>query len=292
VEPDPQLLYTWRQKRTTRKEKSEFYAKYLKDKKFEWVKVEEEMKMQKSSDNQGFNGWMTRFQIAHHERLPVDSPLMVSKLASLPSRAHSIQEWQDQGEMEYFYTSGQIQNTSAKLEHTLRVHASGTANQKQVENLMQGLPSSSSGPPKSIEDGPTDEKDAGEEVKGEEGEEDDDEKNQELLEAWSELKGKLQKTTKTMGDLCMEAQTIQGALRHRPHLEGLVNEVKKNLSILEPQKTLALEALGQMNTLFTKTDLNQEKFQEFEKMHEECLAHIEGFKKGAFKEARSLLKSM
>lgn len=282
------------QKLTTRKEKTEFYAKYLKDKKFDWVKVDEEMEMSKSSDNKGFNGWMTRFQIAHHEKLPVDSPLLVSKLASLPSRAHPLQEWQDQGEMEYFYTSGQIQNTSEKMMHSLKVHASGTANQKQVDQLMQALPSSSSGPPKAIEDGPTGEQEAGSEVKGEGAEEEDeDEKTKELQEAWTELKGKLQKTTKAMGDLCMEAQTIQGALRHRPHLEGLVNEVKKNLLTLEPQKVLALEALGQMNTVSSNDNKEvADKIQDFEKLHEECLAHIEGFKKGAFKEARSLLKSI
>ena len=36
---------------------------------------------------------MTRFQVAHHEKLPVDHPLMVSKLASLPSHAHPQQDW-------------------------------------------------------------------------------------------------------------------------------------------------------------------------------------------------------
>ena len=282
------------QKLTSRKEKTEFYAKYFKDKKFDFAKVEEDMELSKSADNKGFNGWMTRFQIAHHEKLPVDSPLLVSKLASLPSRAHPLQEWQDQGEMEYFYTSGQIQNTSEMMRHSLKVHASGTASQKQVDQLMQGFPPSSSGPPKAIEDGPAGEQEAGSEVKGEEAEEEDeDEKTKALQETWTELKGKLQKTTKAMGDLCMEAQTIQGALRHRPHLEGLVNEVKKNLHTLEPQKVLALEALGQMNTVsLDDNKVVAEKIQDFEKLHEDCLVHIEGFKKGAFKEARSLLKSM
>ena len=38
---------------------------------------------------------MTSFQVAHHEKLPVGHPLMVSKLASLPSHAHPQQERRD-----------------------------------------------------------------------------------------------------------------------------------------------------------------------------------------------------
>ena len=43
-------------------------------------------------------GWMTRFQIAHHDMMPVGHPLMVSKLPSLPSHAHPQQQWRDAGD--------------------------------------------------------------------------------------------------------------------------------------------------------------------------------------------------
>ena len=45
---------------------------------------------------------MTRSQIADHEKMPLDHPLMVSKLGSLRSHAHLELEWKDAGEMEYY----------------------------------------------------------------------------------------------------------------------------------------------------------------------------------------------
>ena len=44
---------------------------------------------------------MTRSQSADHEKMPLDHPLMVSKLGSLRSHAHSQLEWRDAREMEY-----------------------------------------------------------------------------------------------------------------------------------------------------------------------------------------------
>ena len=41
---------------TTRKEKTDFYAKYLKDKKFEFVVVDEETEVKTSSSHESFKG--------------------------------------------------------------------------------------------------------------------------------------------------------------------------------------------------------------------------------------------
>ena len=87
----------------SRKDKQGFYNKCLKDKKLDWVRVEERHEASSSTDNTAVEGWMTRFQVARREKLPVDHPLLVSKLASLPSHAHPRQEWRDAGEMEYYY---------------------------------------------------------------------------------------------------------------------------------------------------------------------------------------------
>ena len=128
-----------------------------------------------------------------------------------------------------------------------------------------------------------------------EAEGDEEEKKNEILEEWNELKGKLQKSTRSMGDLCMEAQTIQGALGHKPHLEGLVKKVRENLAVLEPAKQKALEALGLINTFSlkdTKMQDMQNKVKELGQLQEECQDHIEAFKQGAFREAKILLKSM
>ena len=93
----------------------------------------------------------------------------------------------------------------------------------------------------------------------------------------------------------MEAQTTQGALGHKTHLEGLVKKVRENLAVLEPAKQKALEALGLMNTITVKDNKLEEvktKMTELGQLHEECMAHIEAFKLGAFKEAKILLTSM
>ena len=87
----------------SRTDKENFYNKCLKDTKFEWVNMEETREASNSTENTAAEGWVTRFQVAHHEKLPVDHPLMVSKLASLPSHAHPQEEWRDAREMEYYY---------------------------------------------------------------------------------------------------------------------------------------------------------------------------------------------
>ena len=280
---------------TTRKEKTDFYAKYLKDKKFEFVSVDEETEVKTSNSHGSFKGWCTKWQIADYEKMPVGHALLEAKLASLPSRAHPIQQWRDAGEMEYYYESNQVEKNDETLSHGLRVQGHGTAQPKAVESLLQGLAASSShGPHKAIEDGNAPEKDAEDEVK-DEAEGDEEEKKNEILEEWNELKGKLQKSTRSMGDLCMEAQTIQGALGHKLHLEGLVKKVRENLAVLEPAKQKALEALGLINTFTikdTKVQEMQNKVKELGQLQEECQAHIEAFKQGAFREAKILLKSM
>jgi hypothetical protein len=96
-------------KLTSKKEKAEFYAKYLKDKKFEWVAIEEETELKTLSTTGSFQGWVNKWQVADHLKMPLDHPLLQAKLASLPSRAHALQEWRDAGEMEYYYTSNQVQ---------------------------------------------------------------------------------------------------------------------------------------------------------------------------------------
>ena len=85
----------------TKKDTHDFYTKYLKDKKFDWVQMEERHDASSNTDRRAVEGWMTRFQIADHEKMPVDHPLMVSKLASLPSHAHLQLEWRHAREIEY-----------------------------------------------------------------------------------------------------------------------------------------------------------------------------------------------
>ena len=74
----------------------------MKDKKFDWVQMEERYEASNSTDKSAVEGWTTRSQIADHEKMPLDHPLMVSKLARLPSHAHPQLEWRDAGGMECY----------------------------------------------------------------------------------------------------------------------------------------------------------------------------------------------
>ena len=100
----------------------------------------------------------------------------------------------------------------------------------------------------------------------------------------------MQKITKAMSDLSNESQTILGALATKPHLACLSEAVRKQLGLFEPKKMEALIALGFVNSLTRLQEANQ-NMGALQALCEDCTIHIEEFKKGAFKDARLLLKS-
>ena len=155
--------------------------------------------------------------------------------------------------------------------------------------------SSSSAPPKAIEDGTPSEGDAkgSEGDKNEEEEEDDkeEEEHKKILEDWTDKKLALTKICKTMVDLSNEALTVQGALSHKPHLSSLMTEVAKQQQHFDPARIEALGLLGTMSQEQSHERM-KEKLQNIQDIIDQCSAHISGFKLGAFKEARALLKSI
>ncbi len=80
-----------------------FWKKFKTDKAFTFLKVQDENSVIRCSEVAQLEGWMTRFQIGVHEKLPVDYPLMVSLIADLPSRQCNSTSWREVGEMEYDY---------------------------------------------------------------------------------------------------------------------------------------------------------------------------------------------
>jgi hypothetical protein len=112
-----------------------------------------------------------------------------------------------------------------------------------------------------------------------------------MKETWVECKQKLHKVSKAMADLSNEAHAILGALAAKPHLAGLVEAVKKQMGLFEPKKMEALTALGFENSLTRLQEVNQ-NMGAIQALREDCTIHIEGFKKGAFKDARLRLKSI
>ena len=284
--PHPLEKYS---KMTTRAEKQDFYNKYLANKKFDWVGLEHSQEANTTLKTKENEGWLTQYQIADLEKLPIDHPLMKVKLATLPSRAHSLKEWADQDEKEYFYTSAKLTEKGEEQITGVKVKAKGGAKKDHQEALLQGM-SSSSAPPKAIEDGPKPEGQEDAEQGHKEDEEGETDESQ-TLEEWNTVRNALSKVTKTMGDLTNEALTVQGALAHKPHLAGLCQEVAQQLKVFEPKKVEALGELGGMKVEDMKTEDMKTKLVALKQLVEECTTHCQGFRMGAFKEARMLLKS-
>ena len=63
------------------------------------------------------------------------------------------------------------------------------------------------------------------------------------------------------------------------------------MGLFEPKKMEALSALGLVNSLTVQQEMKKH-LGTHQTFCEECTIHIEGFKKGAFKDARLLLKSI
>ena len=282
-------------KLTFRQENQEFLQKYLTNKKFDYVGLEQTSEANTSSTSKETEGWLSKNQIADFEKLPVDHPRLNDKLAGLAARAHSCKAWADKGEMEYFYTGAKMTEKGEQYVQSSKVKAKGAINKFLQESMIQGLSSSSSVPAQAIEDGPKPDGDeAAKQRKAGDDDDDDDDDDQEeataLQEAWALQKVALTKVTKQMGELANEALTVQGALTHKTHLAGLIEEVQKQMLIFEPQKNEALGMLGGMAMKSTDSQ-KKDKIKEAKTMVEKCKAHIQGFRMGAFKDARMLLTS-
>ena len=191
--------------------------------------------------------------------------------------------------MEYFYTGAKLTEKGEQYVQSSKVKAKGAIKKDHTEAMIQGLSSSSSAPPKAIEDGPAPDGDKAA-TQDKAGDDDDEEDATALQEEWVLQKVALTKVTKQMGELANEALTVQGALTHKTHLAGLIEEVQKQMLIFESQKNEALGMLGGM-AMESKDSQKKDKIEEAKTMVEKCKAHIQGFRMGAFKEARMLLKS-
>ena len=66
------------------------------------------------------------------------TPLMVSKLANLPSHAHPQQEWRAAGEMEYYYKGNAKTVTSDKQSMALAVTGQGQVTRQYADSVLHG----------------------------------------------------------------------------------------------------------------------------------------------------------
>ena len=180
--------------------------------------------------------------------------------------------------MEYYYKGNTKTVTSDKQSMALRVTGMCQVTKLHADSVLHASLQVQT-PPRAIDDGEPHEEDTTSLL------------TDDMKETWFGCKQKLQKVAKAMADFSNEAQTILGALAAKPHLAGLVEAVKALMGLFEPKKMEALSALGLMNSL-TDQEEPKKHLGQFQTLCEECTLHTEGFKKGAFEDARLLLKSI
>ena len=116
---------------TSNEQKRAFLSKYMKTKKFAWIRTLREEQSQRSSSSRTEEaGWLSKIQVADEEKLNLTLPehqeLLEAFLASLPSRPHKVKAWADMGMMEYNYTKaketkGDTQEHFMKLDKEMKI---------------------------------------------------------------------------------------------------------------------------------------------------------------------------
>ena len=255
---------------STKDDKRAFCAKYLNDKKFEWLIVTETHTAGEDNSLSSEEGWMTKFQIADLEKLPIDSELLKNRIAELPSREHSSNAYKDGGELEYFWTSNvkrrRTQTDHRAISASSSVDVKASVGQTIIDgfrvSMIDGQPAQ-----KALEDG--------------------------VKEEPSEINKKqlalsIKKLVKSMQDSTLESLVLKNKLteaaKAKPYLLPIVNELEKQHVIFTSARDMILETQA---TLPTMSADDMEKAAGTLKT---CSVHYEAFRNGALKEGSNLMK--
>lgn len=259
-------------------EKQNFLKQWLQDKKFSFVKVVESHATCSKSGSSTFQGWVSKYQVADYEKLPLDHPLLELKLADLPSRAHPIKTWADRGEKEYYYKSIAIKSESHQKQKEVAIQRQGNLTSAGWEGLSQGMDVGTEVPGdvpmRALEDGvPTVKK--------------------ELLEdlgvIHKELLVKLKKLQKAMLEVESDALKCKAKLKERlnnkPYLAPMLEQLEKQWEIFQPAKDHIVKVIACLPDV-----CSQENNDQMQVALEEGQAHLDAFKNSAFKDAQAMLK--
>ncbi len=263
---------------TSRQEKAEFVRRYISDKKFGWLRLREERSHGTSSETSSTEGWLSKYQIAAAEKVPVESPLLEALLASLPARAHRHVAWAEQGEKEYYY-EGVQKHTSVDTEaKRIQITREGTVKGNQAEQMEDPwLQLNVEGPPpKSLEDGV---------VKGDPGDMEVEELRNEARKLQKEIKKISHHMTQwqATGLACVEK--MKELTKEREYLKPLAESVEKALATFTPQRETVVRVSQTCSDAATKENVTF-----LNKVLQEGKAHLDGFKGSAVKDAVPLVK--
>ena len=123
-------------------QRREFARQWLLDRKFANVEAWLTKTVSTSRSSTQDESWLSKYQVAHEEKLAVDNPLLQALLQELPQQDHPNKTWAQAGEKLYWY-AGHI--VSRKKEETTEdVSLAGKRNLKSNEyQSLMDLPKSS-----------------------------------------------------------------------------------------------------------------------------------------------------
>jgi hypothetical protein len=101
-------------KAANRDEKHKLLQQFAADKSCKWVvQVQESHRSEKTSSCKSTDGWMTEWEIAELNKLPLNHPnyrrLIDAKLAGLPSMEHPVEEWRSDTELYEYHHRGPME---------------------------------------------------------------------------------------------------------------------------------------------------------------------------------------
>ena len=250
-----------------------FFRQWKVDKKFTWLALKETHQVSVTLATDKEEGWLSRYQVASEEKLPVDSELLQELLAELPSRAHRSASWASKGEKEYYY----VAQAKSRRSDGQRRELTSAREAKATEDAHEALANRGVGEAlRAIEDGPT--------VKVEKPEE------AALQEKFAELVQTAAKQHKAASDLHDQALAAKGRIRNfeqqKPYLKELRNSLEGTFETFtgwkDSFKVYVAEVQG--------SDATVAKVEELTKRIAEGEAHLQAFKTGPLKDACAVTK--
>jgi hypothetical protein len=260
----------------TSKEKHNFWRTFLSDKKFTWLFVQEDYTHTTSTKDGHIEGWLSKYQVADAEKLPLESELLQDLLADLPCRAHRTASWAAKGEKEYYYQAQSQTSVNSRVEHQLMASRQGKISHVSFDQLTEA----GHGP-----DRPSLALEDEKKVKIE------PEEQQGAMTAknYQDTQMKLKKLCKQMGFLAHEALVYKTKLQERvdqgktylhPILELLIQQV----TIFQDATNTAIGHSGKGGEATTAA------VAALEKQFQEANTHYQAFKSGAYKDVLGIFK--
>lgn len=258
---------------TSKEEKHSFWKRFLVDRKFSWVSMNESSSQTSRRSTTTEEGWMSRFQIADAEKLPVDSQLLELCLQGLPCRAHRCAAWAEKGEKEYYYKGPERLATMNAYQKELKASREGKLKEAGFDELDEE-PWNVEEPKLALEDSNV--------VKVE--------PQEAFHKQFQDYQNKVRKLTKVMSDLNRDALVFKAKLQEqvakdKTYLQSLLETYKAQLGCFQDALNKAIGASGTM-----PSEVNAGTLALVKKTFDEGLAHVDAFKGGAFKEVQAVLR--